>query len=115
MIVKTNKKLEKILKESEKEDEEKEKRLARFSVLTEEQSTYNPRLSKINFDTKRSKEDVRKPLNSLRIYIEQKWNIFIALLFSYMIFIGASLSTPIVVNYFGFKSQNQTEKERFII
>ena len=81
----------------------------------EKKHTDNRRLRKMNHDVGRPKEDVRKPLKSLRVYIEQKWNIFIALLFSYMIFIGASLSTPIVVNYFGFKSQNQTEKERFII
>ena len=83
--------------------------------LPDEKHIDNRGIKKTIHAVKRSKKAVGKPLKSLKTYIEQKWNIFIALLLSYMLFIGASLSTPIVVNYFVFKSQNQTEKERFII
>ena len=82
--------------------------------LPDEKHIDNRGIKKTIHAVKRSKKDVGKPLKSLKTYIEQKWNKVLAMILCYIIFIGAILSTPIVINHFGVKSKNQTEKERFI-
>ena len=83
-------------------------------------SNVNPRLKMINSGVKRRKKDVRKPAKSLRMYIKQNWNHILIMISAYLatafiLILGVLLSTEIFFNHSRVKSQNQTEKERFVI
>ena len=122
IIVKTNQNVNKMRKESQNGVKNKQ-RLKKFDHLighsetdlsllkAEKRNEDDQRLKKISYALKRSKADSRK---SLRRYIEKRWIKATTMLLFYIIFLGATLSTPIIINHFGVKSQNQTEKERFI-
>ena len=116
--MKTNHQQQKLQKELEKEKKIKQ-RLKKFDHFIERSETnfsFSMKAKKkTNYGVKISKEDVLKPIKSLRSYIEQHWNKVLTILLFYIILFGAIVSTPIVINHFGVQNQNQTEKERFIV
>ena len=81
---------------------------------TSKKNKNNSRLKNI---TKKLKNEVQKKKQdkSLRIYIKQNTKWVILLLVVHIIIFGAIVSGPILVNYFRFMNQNETEQERSII
>ena len=61
-----------------------------------------------------SKEEIKRPGKSLRHFIIQKCKWVILLVVSYVIIVGAAVTTPIIVNHFRIRSQNETKQERSI-
>ena len=92
----------------------------RYVHLPKKKRQVNPRLSILNSGVKKIKTDVRKPAKSLRTYIKQKFNKFLIMFFVYLftfiliLILGGLLSKPMVFNHYRVKSNNQTEKDRFI-
>ena len=87
-----------------------EKMKSCFSFCTREKNKDNPKLEKL----KRSKNESKEQVKSLRRYIKQKLKWVVLSFVIYIIIFGGVLSTPFVVNHFRVISQNQTEQERFI-
>ena len=71
-------------------------------------------LKKLTNEIKKSKQEIEKPVKSLRSYIEQKCKWTISLFVVYTIIFGAIVSTPVLVKHFQVISQNETEQERSI-
>ena len=119
----TNQNLNKIRKEVENEVKNKqplkkvdyaiEHSKTDLSLLKAEKKNSRYALKRYNlYNIISYKPRIRNTVKSLRGYIEKKCYKVITMLLFYIIFLGAILSTPILINHFERKSHNQTEKER---
>ena len=91
-----------------------EKMKSFFCFCTAKENKKSSIQKKNNNAMKKPKTKVQKQDKSFRAYIKQncKWVIFF--LVTYIIILGAVVSTPILVNHLRFISLNETKQERSI-
>ena len=109
----TKKKNNMSLKKSTKTDEHPN--LTNETRTTAKKNKDKPRLQQFNYGVKRTRDETEKPVKSLRVYIKTKWKWVVLLFITYITILGATVSTPIVLNHLRDRNQNKTQQGRFII